>query len=291
MLVLIKRNLKLYFRNRTRIINALLGALIAFIIYVSFLQNQLQQAWASAPNVNQLLDLWVMGGILSITTVTTTFSTLARYVDDVENNVQADWKLTKISPFHQTLAYFGSTVLISLLLQIAMFLIMIIYFKWQDQLVIDWSNWLMFLGITLFNTFSATLMGQIIARFIHTHDTFSRWSAMIGTLSGFLIATYMPLGALPDFAQRLVKLTPSAYAAASYRDLLMQDLMDNENNRPFISHMKSYLGLKMTVQHHSLNNQDIFLLLIGVSVAALVILVLIDNQSYFHKRRLKNYEC
>ena len=47
----------------------------------------------------------------------------------------------------------------------------------------------------------------------------------MGTASGFLVGTYVPLGVLPDFAQLLMKCTPATYIAALYRQVLMKETL------------------------------------------------------------------
>ena len=47
----------------------------------------------------------------------------------------------------------------------------------------------------------------------------------MGTASGFLVGTYVPLGVLPDFAQLLMKCTPATYIASLYRQVLMKETL------------------------------------------------------------------
>lgn len=45
MMVLVSRNLKLYFRNRSGVYASLIGASITFMVYIFFLQQQLVSQW------------------------------------------------------------------------------------------------------------------------------------------------------------------------------------------------------------------------------------------------------
>lgn len=277
MIALVSRNLKLYFRNRAGVYTSLIGAAITFLIYILFLQHQLVSQWQAFSHTQQLLDFWVMGGILSITAITTTFSTLGQRVDDIERGLHNDWQMTRVSHLQQSGAYFISTFLISIFLQIAMALLMVIYFSWQDNLKIDFQNGTSLILITIVNTICTTLINQLIVYFIHNHDTFSRWSAIIGTTSGFLVATYMPLGALPKFAQYVVKLTPEAYAAASYRQLLMKKLLSGNGDSKTLAYLNQYLGLKIKFGNHLFSSNDNLILLLVVSIIMLLLIVFVEK--------------
>jgi multidrug/hemolysin transport system permease protein len=283
MMVLVSRNLKLYFRNRSGVYASLIGASITFMVYIFFLQQQLVSQWQVFNHAQQLLDFWVIGGILSITAITTTFSALGQRVDDIERGLHNDWQMTRVSHIQQTAAYFISTFLISIFLQVAMTLLMVIYFSWQDNLKIDFQNGISLVVITIINTICAALTNQLIVHFIHNRDTFSRWSAIIGTTSGFLVATYMPLGALPKFAQYVVKVTPEAYAAASYRQLLMKKLLSGNSDSKTLDHLNQYLGLKIKFVNHLFSSNDDLILLLGISVVMLFLIVFAEKNRTWKK--------
>lgn len=58
----IERHLKLYFSSKVGVFFSLLGALLAFVLYILFLQNNLVISWKdSMPKPEKILDLWIMG--------------------------------------------------------------------------------------------------------------------------------------------------------------------------------------------------------------------------------------
>lgn len=140
MAALIYRNLKLYFRNRMGAMMSLLGALITFFIYISFLKENLVQEWQKVANANQVLDAWMMGGILTIAGVTTAFGALGQLVSDREDNRYQDFRMTALKQWQLAISYFISAFLISLIMQLVSFIIMAVYFKVTDNLTIKWAD-------------------------------------------------------------------------------------------------------------------------------------------------------
>lgn len=96
MLAFIKRNLLLFFRNRAGVFFSVLGALIAFVLYLVFLKKNMTGLWPIS-HPEKLLDPWLIGGTLTITAVTTTQDGLARMIVDRENGNLSDYLLTEAS--------------------------------------------------------------------------------------------------------------------------------------------------------------------------------------------------
>lgn len=276
MAALIYRNLKLYFRNRMGAMMSLLGALIAFFIYIGFLKENLVQEWQRVANANQVLDAWMMGGILTIAGVTTAFGALGQLVSDREGNRYQDFQMTALKQWQLAISYFISAFLISLIMQLVSFVIMAVYFKVTDNLTIKWEDSGKLLLVSLLGTFVATVFCQIIIEFIHSHVVFNRMSALIGTGIGFTIATYMPVGALSAFSRHLVKVFPSSYIASSFRELLIG------NKIPAVvrPELNDYLGIKLTVFKHSLSLSQNLLLVTIVSLLGLGLLIIVNHLKY-----------
>ena len=276
MAALIYRNLKLYFRNRMGAMMSLLGALIAFFIYIGFLKENLVQEWQRVANANQVLDAWMMGGILTIAGVTTAFGALGQLVSDREGNRYQDFQMTALKQWQLAISYFISAFLISLIMQLVSFVIMAVYFKVTDNLTIKWEDSGKLLLVSLLGTFVATVFCQIIIEFIHSHVVFNRMSALIETGIGFAIATYMPVGALSAFSRHLVKVFPSSYIASSFRELLIG------NKIPAVvrPELNDYLGIKLTVFKHSLSLSQNLLLVTIVSLLGLGLLIIVNHLKY-----------
>ena len=97
MLPLIRRNLKLFFRNRAGVFFSLLGALISFGLFIIFLKSNMLDSWKQLQHPARVLDLWVIGGTLAVASITTTLSALSRMVSDLEYRVFDDLILTGLS--------------------------------------------------------------------------------------------------------------------------------------------------------------------------------------------------
>lgn len=274
MFALVKRNIKIYFSSIPGVIMSLLGALIAFFIYIGFLQKNLESSWQHVANAAQLLDLWMMAGIVSIAGITTSFQALGQLVKDRETRTADDMRLTDLSLSKQNLAYAISSSIVSFLMQIITFIVMDIYFTAVDKISISFENSLLALVFMALGAIGATLLNEIIVLFIHSSTTFSRLSAVIGAISGFAVATYMPYGTLSSTAQTLVKLVPSSYEASALRSLFLNKISENQMSVSVRNTMISYLGIHFKINGFQLTRADTGYVMIGMILILSLVIIL-----------------
>lgn len=250
MLSLCKRNLLLYFRDKSGVFFSILGAMISLVLYVIFIKKSMLAEWSQVPGAKQLLDLWLIGGTLAITAVTATLASWGQFVKDEEHSVLKDFYLTDISPFRLKMSYMHSAGIIGFMMQLIMLAMMLAYFNVTDNLAIPWSKLSAIILVALLSSYLAVILNMLITQFVHKVDTFSRLNSIIGTAAGFLIGTYIPIGALPNFAQILIKLTPPAYVAAIYRQILMGDKIKAAFKTPvYEDHFSKLMGVKLSWSH------------------------------------------
>ncbi|MBS9335560.1 ABC transporter permease [Fructobacillus sp. M1-13] len=221
MFSLVKRNLMLYLRNRSGVFFSLFGAMISFVLYLVFLKQSIKSGWAGLPDASQLLDNWLIAGTLTITGITTSLTALSQMVKDEEQKIDLDLRLTDIGPVAVRSSYLIAAATIAFLMQVIVYLVMATYFGFTDSLAFSWTILPELLLIMVLSALLATAVNAIIVGMIHSVDSLSKLASLIGTASGFLVGTYVPLGTLPDMAQFVMKLTPGTYLAALYRQTLM----------------------------------------------------------------------
>ena len=221
MLALLKRNFLLYFRNRSGVFFSLLGALISFILYIIFLQKNLTDAWAQLPNSGPLLNNWLMSGTLAVTGITTSLAALTQLVKDREHQVDKDLYLSNHGKWRLPFSYLVSAIIISFAMQVLMYVLMCGYFREVPTL----SLLPEVLLIMLLSSLLSSLVNAIFVYFFQSVDSLGKFATIVGTASGFLVGTYVPLGVLPDFAQLLMKCTPATYIASLYRQVLMKETL------------------------------------------------------------------
>ena len=268
MLALLKRNFILYFRNRSGVFFSLLGALISFLLYIIFLQKNLTDAWPQLPDNTKLLNNWLMGGTLAVTGITTSFTALTQMVQDRENQVDQDLFLTDLGIWGLQVFYLISSIAISFVMQVFMFAVMGLYFKESPVI----SHLLEITLIMLLSSLLSSLINILLIYRFQSVDSLGKLATIVGTASGFLVGTYVPIGVLPDFAQIIMKCTPATYIASLYRQILMKEPLETAftGNSRLLKEFQEKMGIQINWQELLTKEETYFIVVIICLVAILL---------------------
>ena len=277
MLALLKRNFLLYFRNRSGVFFSLLGALISFILYIIFLQKNLTDAWAQLPNSGPLLNNWLMSGTLAVTGITTSLAALTQLVKDREHQVDKDLYLSNQGKWRLPFSYLASAIIISFAMQVLMYVLMCSYFREVPKLYILPE----LLLIMMLSSLLSSLVNAILVYFFQSVDSLGKFATIVGTASGFLVGTYVPLGVLPDFAQLLMKCTPATYIAALYRQVLMKETLSEtfKGHDNLLQEFQEKMGIQLKWQGLLTKENTYLIVLGGILLASILWIVLVKRTS------------
>lgn len=276
MLALLKRNFTLYFRNRSGVFFSLLGALISFLLYIIFLQKNLTDAWSQLPDKTSLLNDWLMGGTLAVTGITTSFTALTQMVQDREHQVDQDLFLTDLGSWGLQASYLISSIVISFVMQLFMFVVMSLYFQEAPVL----SHLAEVALIMLLSSVLSSLVNAILIHRFQSVDSLGKLATIVGTASGFLVGTYVPLGVLPNFAQLLMKCTPATYIASLYRQVLMKEQLADTfvGNSDLLAEFQEKMGIELKWQE-LLTKEKTYLIVVSISLVAILLWLLLVKVS------------
>ena len=280
MLALLKRNFTLYFRNRSGVLFSLLGALISFLLYIIFLQKNLTDAWSQLPDKTSLLNNWLMGGTLAVTGITTSFTALTQMVQDRENQVDQDLFLTDLGSWGLQVSYLISSIAISFVMQVFMFAVMGLYFKESPVI----SHLPEIALIMLLSSLLSSLINILLIYRFQSVDSLGKLATIVGTASGFLVGTYVPIGVLPDFAQIIMKCTPATYIASLYRQILMKEPLETAftGNSRLLQEFQEKMGIQINWQE-LLTKEETYFIVVIISLVAILLWLLFVK--VFSKRK------
>ena len=126
-LALIKRNRKLFFRDKGMLISSLITPIILIILYGTFLANIYRDSFLSAlPDFFKISDKLVDGtvasqlaaGLLAVSCVTVTFCVNLTMIQDQASGARKDFNVSPVKRPLIYLGYFFSTVLNSLMVNL-----------------------------------------------------------------------------------------------------------------------------------------------------------------------------
>lgn len=233
------------------------------------------------------MDLWLIGGVLAVTGLTTTLAAFSRQVEDRERKVTDDLFITDLGPWGLQLSYLVSSVIIGFLMQVIMFAFMLSYFRLADKISFEWGILPYLMLLMLLNSLLATLINALIVQRFKSVDSLGRLSSVVGATSGFLVGAYIPIGALPNMAQNLMKLTPSNYMASLFRQLLMKESLADTfaNNSQSRVAFEKIMGIRIEWQELLTRTETFYI--VGIVLVAIALIWIVQNMIVIRRLKLQ----
>ncbi|PAD34005.1 hypothetical protein CHI12_08700 [Terribacillus saccharophilus] len=251
---LTKRSNRLYFRDKTAVFMSLLTTGIIIVLYLLFLAdvttNSAQQAAQGATGMKELMQSWLLAGIIVVISLTVTLAVLSTMIEDAVSNQLHALLITPITRTQLVIGYLLSAWLIAVLFSVGALLIAQGYFWLNDKPTVTWNGLLSAIGLIMLITFSSAAFLFAITVLIRSRKSFSSMGTLVGTLSGFLLGIYIPIGQLPAFVQEITKFFPPTYGVAALRDVLMQPAIETtfaEAPASILDEFKETFGLQITL--------------------------------------------
>lgn len=220
------RNLKLFFKDKSSVFFSLLAVFIIIGLYALFLGDVLVKSLPGISGARYLMDSWIMAGLLSVTSVTTTMGAFGIIVEDRAKKITKDFTSSPISKKSVLGGYILSAVLIGLFMSILALVLAEIYIVSSGGKLMDPMTLLKVLGLIVLSTVANSSLMFFLVSFFNSLNAFMTACTVIGTLIGFLTGIYLPIGNLPAGIQWVVKCFPVSHSAALFRQTMMAAPME-----------------------------------------------------------------
>ena len=222
-LTLTSRNLRLFFRDRLNVFFSLLGALIVFLLYTLFLAELQTSSIASAfpqadeDAVRAFVDSWMFGGIVAMTSITTSLGALGVFVEDAATGRFRDFLVSPIRRGQLVLGYLVSTVIVALAMTLLVFAVSLAYLFFVDGVALGAGAIAGTLGWIALACLAFAALWAFVVTFVRTTGAFSGLATIVGTVIGFLAGAFIAVGLFPEAVRNVVNSLPFGQAAMLMR--------------------------------------------------------------------------
>lgn len=221
MLTICKRNLKLFFRDRSAVFFSLLAVFIIIGLYVLFLGDTITSGMKDIKNARFLMDSWIMSGVIAVTSITTTMGAFGIMIDDKTKKIEKDFMAAPLKRSQVAGGYILSSFVIGVIMSIVTFILAEIYIVAYGGEILPVESILKVLGLILLSVLAGSSMVFFMVSFFKSQNAFATASTVIGTLIGFLTGIYIPIGNLPEAVQYVIKVFPVSHAGSLFRQVMM----------------------------------------------------------------------
>ena len=210
LLILIKRNTKIFFKDRGMFFTSLITPAILLVLYTTFLKGVYKDTFISnlpegitfAENIiDSLVASQLISSILAVSCVTVAFCSNFLMVMDKYNGTVKDLTIAPVRPSVLASGYYVANLISTLIIcyvayGISMGYVMLIgsYITLSDAICL-------FLDVTLLALFGASL-SSVINFFLSTQGQISAVGTIISAGYGFLCGAYMPISSFGDLTNQ-----------------------------------------------------------------------------------------
>ena len=278
---LIKRNIKMFFKDKGLFFTSLITPLILLVLYTTFLGNVYRDSFAMGfPEgmkvPEKLLDAAVGGqlisSLLAVCCVTVAFCSNMLMVQDKVTGARKDLTITPVKSQTMAIGYyvatFVSTFLICLVATGAGFLYLGKigwYLSGKDVLCI-------LLDVFLLVMFGVAL-SSLINFFLSTQGQISAVGSIVSSMYGFICGAYMPLSQFSEGLRNALSFPPGTYATSLLRNHAMRgvfaEMTADGYPEEIVTAMRDVVDCNIYFFDNRVELSTMYLILIG-SVVALV---------------------
>ncbi len=286
--VLIKRNIKLFFKDKGMFFTSLITPGILLVLYTTFLSNIYRDSFtASLPDMFQLSDKIIeglvgsqlMSSLLAVSCITVAFCSNFLMVQDKAMGTIKDLKMSPVKSDVLSISYYIATLLSTLLICFVATGICLIYVASVGWFMSFTDILLLFLDVFLLSLFG-TALSSIINLFLSTQGQMSAVGTIISAGYGFICGAYMPIYSFSQGLQKVILFLPGTYGTSLVRNHSMCGVlgeMEKQGVPPeVIENIKDSLDCNLYFFENQVSVPIMYAVL-GISIAVLVAAYILVN--------------
>ena len=284
--ILIRRNLRVFWRDRLTVFFTVLGPLIVFVLFGVFLRKQtaqlIQRGVPGASNADAygMCDAWVFASVVSLSCFTGSLGMLMAFVDDRTTGRFSDYLVTPVKRSQLATSYVISTLTVSFAISTIFLAFSQVWALGFSDAMMNVTQILQGLAAIFLACFIYSAMNMLIVTFLGSQGAMGGYSITMGTAMGFVAYCFVTPQGLAAWVNNSLAMLPFAETASLIRHPMMrpatdriisplatQDLQDQARDA-----LMNNLGVTLTVDGHELS---IWLIVTILVVLALIFAVLV----------------
>ena len=238
---LVKRNTKLFFKDKGMFFTSLITPIILLVLYMTFLAKVYHDSFLSVMPKgfdvsDTLLDAMVGGqlfsSLLAVSCVTVAFCSNMLMVQDKVTGARNDLTITPVKPSKLGLSYYISTAITTLLISFVATGACFLYLANVGWYLSAPDIVFIFLDIFLLVMFG-TALSSIINFFLSSQGQISAVGTNISAGYGFICGAYMPISQFSDGLQKVISFLPGTYGTSLLRNHSLQGVFAEMETQGF----------------------------------------------------------
>ena len=231
---LIKRNCKLFFKDKGMFFTSLITPLILLVLYSTFLYNVYRDSFVSAiPEIisvpDKLIDATVGGelfsSLLAVSCVTVSFCCNMLMVQDKISGARRDLTVTPVKKSTLALGYYISTFISTMIVCLVATGACLIYLA-KVGWYLSVSDILFILLDILLRVMFGTALSSVRNFFLSSQGQISAVGTIVSSGYGFICGAYMPISSFSSGLRKVLSFLPGTYGTSLVRNHALGGVYD-----------------------------------------------------------------
>lgn len=296
-LILTKRNIKLFFKDKGMFFSSLITPVILLVLYATFLANVYRDSFSSSlpesmlgnSSMNKLIDATVGGelisSLLAVSCVTVAFCSNLIMVQDKFAGARKDIFVTPVNKSIVSLAYYAGTLINTLIVGFLAAAAGFVYLAIVGWYLSFGDVMLVLLDVVLLSMFG-TALSSIVNTFLSTQGQMSAVGTIVSAGYGFICGAYMPIDSFSDGLKNVFAFLPGTYGTSLIRNHSLAGCFREMKSMDFpnetLDAIKKSIDCRISFFGNNVSELAMYLVLIGSIVLLIGVYVLIN---YLRKRK------
>ncbi|MGN1060261.1 MAG: ABC transporter permease [Candidatus Coproplasma sp.] len=224
----IRRNVKMFFKDKGMFFTSLITPVILLVLYVTFLANVYRDSFSSALNgvpcpdslISGVVAGQLMSSLLAVSCITVAFCSNMLIVQDKVTGAKNDLLMSPAKRSMHAVAYYIATLVSTLLISFVALGLCLVYVALSGWYMSVGDVFLCILDVVLLTMFG-TALSSVINFFLTSQGQMSAVGTIVSAGYGFLCGAYMPIHSFGTGLQDVLCFLPGTYGTSMIRNAAM----------------------------------------------------------------------
>ena len=294
---LIRRDMKLYFKDKGMFFSSLITPVILLVLYVTFLKKVFDDSFRSALTeagavvsdsiINGVVGGQLVSSLLAVSCVTVAFCSNLLMIKDKTSGARHDLTITPVRPAVMAMGYYMASLLSTLIVTLTAAAVCLGYLAWAGWYLTAGDVAALLLDVLLLTMFG-TALSSCINFWLTTDGQASAVGTIVSAGYGFICGAYMPMSNFGEGLQKVLSFLPGTYGTSLLRNHTMGGAFAEMERLGFpnqvVEAIRSSVDCNLFFFGHQVTNGQMYLILVG-STAVLMGLYVAFNRMAVRRTR------
>lgn len=286
---LTKRNIKVYFSDKSMFFVSLITPLILLVLYSSFLGNIFKESFVSAiPEgvnvssklINALVSGQIISSLLSVSCVTVAFTSNLLMVNDKVNGCIKDINITPINKWIKSLSYFVASFVSTIIINLVALCLCLLY-TYKVGWFYSVSDILLLVGDIIILTLFGTSLSSVINFGLKSGGAASAVGTIVSSGYGFICGAYMPISSFNLTLQKILSFMPATYGTSLIKNHSLNPVLNELSKihipNDVIENIKTSLDCNLTFFGENVKIGSMYIIMI-ITIILFILINVLQNK-------------